>query len=1019
MFALFSYLVIFAGFEMGEDEPLEQVLEQGQTSRRSVRIAVKKTETVQHAENGITSAQKKKSSAESSSDYRKRIKADPERYRNHLEYENNRVKLFLANLTPEKKGQYQKVTNERVRKWRAEQKAVGKSVSSYVAPKTRKEKETKKEQWKMQKATWRVNRSEEQKAAEKEKRRQKYLEKKRKNKEETAALNGKNVIREPSTPNPEQPCYVDPQCTPSTSTLSSEREPTLQCVESVPATPYKKKNTLNKAVWRMKKAMPTDKGKFVHVFGTVVDRATPRTRRLLHQRLGIGAKSRKRINFLASSVSSLRESIHALRKKRNKRDVSAKKTVALMLSLKKKYSYRESKLLGLNYKLLQKAGKAKNLDELNVRKKRKDALSSQTVQKVEQFYRRSDISRTQPDARSAKKGSKDEYPVARRVMDMSTAAAYEMFRAENHHTAISKTKFRQLRPKDVLPSTRTRKQNCLCEYCANIDLKLEGIGRFAASQRLQDLTYKDRYDLSRSTLCPRGEDGEYKMACLERKCAACGTSAIEVKLRPLLETHIENQVIFFKWENTTYVHKGVTKKKLTRQRKTLLARDFVTELTEEAASISKHLFNARWQGKQYDAVSSDVPAGWVVICQDFAENFSCWYQDEAQGAHWGHDSVTLHANVASYRCPEDDCDLMTNHSLIFVSNDLKHCHDAVHAFNLSTMDILVNLGVSMKKVVYFSDGAPTQYKNKSAFCDLGYAFEDFGVHCERHFFGTRHGKGPCDREFGTLKKVVNQRVKERRAEIGTAEQFFLYCRDHLSKEDGHVHYKRSFFFIESADIKRNRERASNLKPLPQTRQQHCLKMVKPYIINNRERSCFCHVCTEREEGSCQHADITGKWNIASLLKRSKDADADTSLSTCPVAEPIPVKSADDNITPAVELFENDDHPEEIGNLSADDPEDGPRLVMDVGAAAIKPTGSFPLGSWVSVGFNRNGKKNPLLFFNGTVLQTDSHEVKVQFLKKRGNYYSFPELDDVSWVPSKDVQALKPPTINARSQYFFI
>ena len=391
-------------------------------------------------------------------------------------------------------------------------------------------------------------------------------------------------------------------------------------------------------------------------------------------------------------MSSLREAILALRKKRNKKDNIAKKTVALMLSLKKKYSYSESKLLGLNYKLLKKAHAASSVDELNVRKQRKDALPPETVQKVERFYGRSDISRSQPDARSAKKGS--EGYVAMKVMDMSTSAAFEMFQEDNPDVTLSKTKFRNLRPKDILPSTRTRKQNCLCEYCANVDLKLEAIQRFAASRRLQDITYTDRYDLSRSTLCPRGENGEYKMACLERRCGDCGTSAIDNKLRPLLETDTE-QVTFFKWENVAYIHKGIGKKKLARQRKSLSAPDFVSELVAEAASSSKHLFNARWQGKQYDAVSSDVPAGWVIICQDFAENYACWYQDEAQGAHWAHDAVTLHANVASYRCPEDDCDLITTHSMMFVSNDMKHCHDAVQTFNSMSMDFLAHLNIPM------------------------------------------------------------------------------------------------------------------------------------------------------------------------------------------------------------------------------------------------------------------------------------------------------------------------------------
>ena len=51
--------------------------------------------------------------------------------------------------------------------------------------------------------------------------------------------------------------------------------------------------------------------------------------------------------------------------------------------------------------------------------------------------------------------------------------------------------------------------------------------------------------------------------------------------------------------------------------------------------------------------------------------------------------------------------------------------------------------IPVQKVMYFSDGAPAQYKNKTAFADLLCA-EDFGVAAERHFFGTRHGNIWCN-----------------------------------------------------------------------------------------------------------------------------------------------------------------------------------------------------------------------------------------------------------------------------------
>ena len=110
---------------------------------------------------------------------------------------------------------------------------------------------------------------------------------------------------------------------------------------------------------------------------------------------------------------------------------------------------------------------------------------------------------------------------------MSYNASYDTFREEYPDFKVSKTKFRQMRPMDVQPSYRNKKRKYLCEYCTNIDLKLEALSRYAASHRLQDICVKDRYEMSRLTLCPKGQTGEHKKACLDRKCDECGTSTIQ------------------------------------------------------------------------------------------------------------------------------------------------------------------------------------------------------------------------------------------------------------------------------------------------------------------------------------------------------------------------------------------------------------------------------------------------------------------------------------------------------------
>ena len=193
------------------------------TVRKSLRISLRKTAPTTSDD---TPKRRRKTAAEVSRDYRERMEQNPDKYKLHRAYETNRVKVFMARLGEEDRKNYQKltndrvgrwrqkvtndrvgrwrqkvtndrvgrwrqkvtndrvgrwrqkVTNDRVGRWRQKQKMLGKNVSTYTAPKTRKEKEQKRAAWKKQKALYRANMSEEAKKLQNERRRRKYQEKK-------------------------------------------------------------------------------------------------------------------------------------------------------------------------------------------------------------------------------------------------------------------------------------------------------------------------------------------------------------------------------------------------------------------------------------------------------------------------------------------------------------------------------------------------------------------------------------------------------------------------------------------------------------------------------------------------------------------------------------------------------------------------------------------------------------------------------------------------------------------------
>ena len=232
----------------------------------------------------------------------------------------------------------------------------------------------------------------------------------------------------------------------------------------------------------------------------------------------------------------------------------------------------------------------------------------------------------------------------------------------------------------------------------------------------------------------------------------------------------------------------------------------VEALAEDLGPFSIHLFNAKWQSAQYKSVTSKCPANTVIFCEDFAENYTCRPQDAPQGCHWNNTQCIIHPVVANYNCSIPNCSEVITDSIIFISDDLTHDHHAVHHFVSSSVLLLKKEGVEFHRLFQFSDGAPTQYKNRIAFVDCSYATVDLGVKSERHFFGSRHGKGPCDRETGVLKKSVARAVAARQDEVASPRDLFDMCRKRLClpRTDGHHHTKRRFVFVEKTSIARER-----------------------------------------------------------------------------------------------------------------------------------------------------------------------------------------------------------------------
>ena len=86
-----------------------------------------------------------------------------------------------------------------------------------------------------------------------------------------------------------------------------------------------------------------------------------------------------------------------------------------------------------------------------------------------------------------------------------------------------------------------------------------------------------------------------------------------------------------------------------------------------------------------------------------------------------------------------------------------------------------------EKLIYFSDGAASQCKNKKNFINLAYHEEDFGMPAEWHCFATSHGKGPCDRVGGKVKRLAARASLQRPYDdqLQTPFQLFEWAKENI------------------------------------------------------------------------------------------------------------------------------------------------------------------------------------------------------------------------------------------------
>lgn len=366
-------------------------------------------------------------------------------------------------------------------------------------------------------------------------------------------------------------------------------------------------------------------------------------------------------------------------------------------------------------------------------------------------------------------------------------------------------------------------------------------------------------------LCPKNGE-EYNLRCIDRACTQCSSKDLENKIQPLLELE---EITWQSWDLVQYENHKTGKKSSKRElvEKSDSPEAFINLFIKEVTFLAVHLFEARWQQVQFSKLSKSVKKNQVMLTADFAENFTCFSQNEIQGAHWMRNAVTIHPTIANYKCPVDG--EIVEEAIDIITDDLVHDAHAFHKFNTIINQHLTEVQqIPIEELIIVTDGCASQYKCKSSFFDASNGLEDIGVVIERSYYGSRHGKNRCDGEGGILKNKVTRAIKNGEVVVNSAEKFAAYCKKTLTKGklNGNQcnHKRRTIIYIKKEDIDHNRQ-FIDVKVLKGTRKLHSVRGVEKGVILTRRLSCYCTACLNHTYDQCQNTAYVDNWERRSLL----------------------------------------------------------------------------------------------------------------------------------------------------------
>lgn len=368
------------------------------------------------------------------------------------------------------------------------------------------------------------------------------------------------------------------------------------------------------------------------------------------------------------------------------------------------------------------------------------SLDADDVNTIISFYQSDDYTQLMPGQKDyiSVKVNGQRIQMQKRLLLNNLKELFESFQEMYPAVKCSFSKFASLRPKHcVLAGASGTHSVCVCPIHENVKLLIDGANLKSITAESQR-PIKNYHDCLDRMLCEVQSTN-----CFLGLCDKCpGLTNIIEQLEQNFEEKLIESVNYKQW---------VTTERTSLQTLISNVDEFLQFLSSGLSKLLLHSFLVNKQRELLNDKKTKLMKNECIVICDFSENYAFVIQNFVQGIHWNNDQVTIHPFSIYYK---DDKDELKIKSFVSISECLRHDTIAVHLFQRQLVEFIKTNLKDINKIIYFSDGASGQYKNKKNFINLTHHFEDFKMAAEWHFFPTSHGKGPCDGIGGTLKRLA-------------------------------------------------------------------------------------------------------------------------------------------------------------------------------------------------------------------------------------------------------------------------